>query len=157
MKRQPYVFVTVGSTDFDPLVQAVDRLAPIIHYKGIMQIGNGKYRPVNLPYFRFASTLESYYRKATIAIAHGGLATTMEILKMGLPLISVNNSDRYDNHQTDLLKTMDSEGYLIWCKQLENLHLSMKTALNKKFRRYNAPECYIHVYINEYLNQKISN
>jgi UDP-N-acetylglucosamine transferase subunit ALG13 len=153
LKKQPYVLVTVGSTDFDPLIQAVDRIALSFPIKGIMQIGSGKYKPINLPYFRFSPSLDPYYKKATVAIAHGGLATTMEILKMGLPLISVSNSDRYDNHQIDLLETMENEGYLIWCKQLEDLQLSIETALNKELRRYSAPECNIHIYINEYLNR----
>ena len=109
MKKLLYVFVTVGSTDFDPLIKAIDRLALSICIKGIMQIGHGKYKPNNLPYFRFAPSLDPYYKIATIAIAHGGLATTMEILKKGLPLISVSNPDRYDNHQKDLLETLETE------------------------------------------------
>lgn len=154
MKKEHFVFVTVGSTDFDSLIKAVDRLALSICVKGLMQIGHGKYEPVNLPYFRFAPSLDPYYKKATIAIAHGGLATTMEILKKGLTLISVNNSDRYDNHQIDLLETMESEGYLIWCRQLTSLQPSIETALNHELRRYRPPECNIHIYINEYLNRK---
>lgn len=155
MEKQTYIFVTVGSTDFDSLIMTVDRLALSIRIKGIMQIGHGKYKPNNLPYFRFAPSLDLYYEKASIVIAHGGLATTMEILKKGLPLVSVSNSDRYDNHQIDLLETMESKGYLIWCKQLDNLQQSIKTALNKELRSYNSPECKIHKYIKEYLNRKI--
>lgn len=154
MKNAPYIFVTVGSTDFDLLIQAIDRLAQSICIKGVMQIGHGKYKPQNLPYFRFVPSLDPYYKKASIAIAHGGLATTMEILKRGLPLISVCNSDRYDNHQMDLLYTMEKEGYLIWCKQLKNLNISIEMALNQKLRRYNAPECEIHKYIIEFLDRK---
>ena len=149
------MFVTVGSTDFDAIIQTVDRLALSKAIKGIMQIGHGKYKPVSLPYFRFAPSLDPFYKKATIAISHGGLATTMEILKKGLPLISVNNPDRYDNHQIDLIATMESEGYLIWCRQLENLQLSIEKAMNKKLKRYNSPECKIHIYIKEYLNRLI--
>ncbi len=154
MKKEHFVFVTVGSTDFDSLTQTVDHLTLSIHGKGIMQIGHGKYKPVNRPYFRFAPSLDPYYKKATVAISHGGLATTMEILKKGLSLISVSNSDRYDNHQVDLLKTMESEGYLIWCRQLTSLQPSIETALNHELRRYRPPECNIHIYINEYLNRK---
>ena len=153
MKRQQFVFVTVGSTDFDPLIRAVDRLSPSIRLNGTMQIGHGEYKPVNLPFFRFAPSLDPFYKKATIAISHGGLATTMEILKNGLPLISVSNTDRYDNHQIDLLETLEDEGYLIWCRQLKNLQMSIETALNQELRPYHSPECNIHIYINDYLNR----
>ncbi len=152
MKNPPYIFVTIGSTDFDSLIQAVDRVAPILNVKGIMQIGHGLYEPVNLPFFRFAKSLDSYYEQATLAIAHGGLATTMEVLKKGLPLVSVSNPDRYDNHQEDLLAAMAKEGYLIWCRNLDNLEQSIDKALSTLLRRYRPPECTIHHVINEFLN-----
>jgi UDP-N-acetylglucosamine transferase subunit ALG13 len=153
LERKPFIFVTVGSTDFDNLIQAVDYAALSDHLSGIMQIGKGQYIPIHMPYFRFAPSLEPYYRKTTIAVSHGGLATTMEILKKGLPLISVSNPDRYDNHQIDLLTTMEKEGYLIWCRQLEQIQPLIKEALARNFRRYVAPDCKIHIYINEYLNR----
>jgi UDP-N-acetylglucosamine transferase subunit ALG13 len=152
LKNPPYIFVTVGSTDFDYLVQAADKVALGLNVKGILQIGHGQYEPVNLPFFRFAKSLDPYYEQATLAIAHGGLATTMEVLKKGLPLVSVSNPDRYDNHQEDLLAAMAKEGYLIWCRNLDNLEQSIDKALSTSLRRYHPPECTIHRVINEFLN-----
>jgi UDP-N-acetylglucosamine transferase subunit ALG13 len=157
LKKQPFLFVTVGSTDFDDLVQAVDTLVPGLSIQGIMQIGHGRYEPINLPFFRFAPSLEPYYSKASFAIAHGGLATTMEILRKRIPLISVSNSDRYDDHQEDLLSTMADEGYLIWCRRLDKLKQAIETALKTSFRRYQPPACKIHLIINEFLNSQARN
>jgi len=148
---QPYIFVTVGSTDFDSLVRSVDVLAPSLDLYGEMQIGHGQYEPVNLPYFRFASPLDPYYERASLVIAHGGLATTMEVLRRGLPLVSVSNPDRYDNHQDDLLATMAREGYLIWCRQLDQLEQAIETARNTALKRYQPPKCKIHLVINNFL------
>jgi len=145
------IFVTVGSTDFDALIQAVDTLVPSLHAEGIMQIGHGQYIPVNWPYFRFAPSLSPYYEQASLVIAHGGLGTTMEVLRRGLPLVSVSNPDRPDNHQEDLLSVMAEEGYLIWCRHLDELKQAIETARSTSLRRYQPPECEIHLVINEFL------
>jgi UDP-N-acetylglucosamine transferase subunit ALG13 len=152
LAKQPYMFVTVGSTDFDALVQAVDTLAPSLQIQGVMQIGHGQYVPVNLPYFRFAPSLAPYYEQASLVIAHGGLAITMEVLSRGLPLVSVSNPDRYDDHQQDLLATMAKDGYLVWCRQLDELKQAIETAQATPLRCYQPPECEIHLVISEFLN-----
>ena len=151
MPQEPHIFVTVGSTDFDTLVQAVDRLAPTLNGTGIMQIGGGQYEPSNMPFFRFANSLAPYYEQASLVIAHGGLATTMEVLMRGLPLVSVSNPDRYDNHQDDLLSNMAQEGYLVWCRQLGNLKQAIRTAQTTFLKPYEQSECEIHTHIHQYL------
>ena len=50
MANRTDIFVTVGSTDFDALTEAVDDLVPALQLQGVMQIGHGRYIPVNLPY-----------------------------------------------------------------------------------------------------------
>jgi UDP-N-acetylglucosamine transferase subunit ALG13 len=145
------IFVTVGSTDFNTLVQAVDGLSLSLDIKGIMQIGHGQYEPVNWPFFRFAPSLAPYYEQASLVIAHGGLATTMEVLRRGIPLVSVSNQDRFDNHQDDLLSAMAEEGYLVWCRHLSDLRQAIETVKNAKLRPYEQPECEIHRVIHQYL------
>jgi UDP-N-acetylglucosamine transferase subunit ALG13 len=151
MPKTPNIFVTVGSTDFDSLVQAVDSLAPSLDGTGVMQIGGGAYEPNNMPFFRFAPSLAPYYEHASLVIAHGGLATTMEVLMRGLPLVSVSNPDRYDNHQDDLLSNMAAEGYLVWCRRLEDLCQSIRTAQTTPLKPYEPCECEIHTHIHRFL------
>lgn len=152
LAKKPFLFVTVGSTDFDALVEAADRLLPALDVEGMVQIGNGKYVPQNLPYFRFAQSLVQYYERANLVIAHGGVGTTMEVLRRGVPLVSVSNPDRYDGHQDDLLSFMAEEGHLVWCRQLESLGQAIHTAQTTPLRTYQPPECRIHLVINEFLN-----
>jgi UDP-N-acetylglucosamine transferase subunit ALG13 len=156
LAKKSNVFVAVGSTDFDALIQAVDALIPSIPVQGVMQIGHGQYTPVNMPYFRFAPSLVPYYEQASLVIAHGGLATTMEVLRRELPLVSVSNPDRYDNHQQDFLVAMAEEGYLVWCRRLDELKQAIETAQTTPLRRYQPPECEIHVVINEFLGAQKS-
>jgi UDP-N-acetylglucosamine transferase subunit ALG13 len=152
LTMEPYVFVTVGSTDFDALIQAVDSLAPSLRTQGEMQIGHGQYVPINMPYFRFAPSLDSYYERATLVVAHGGLGITMEVLRRGLPLVSVSNPDRYDNHQEDLLSSLSEMGCLVWCRRLDELGQAIETAQTRPLKRYQSPECEIHLVINQFLD-----
>lgn len=152
---KPHIFVTVGSTDFDALIQAADKVAPSLDVEGIMQIGHGRYIPAHWPHFRFAPSLDPYYEQATLVIAHGGLATTMEVLGRGLPLVSASNPDRFDNHQDDLLSAMAEEGYLVWCRHLDQLGQAVESALqaaqNGSLKRYEPSECRIHTVIHDFL------
>jgi hypothetical protein len=99
------IFVTVGTTDFDELIRQMDALAPTLGEPCIAQIGRGSYEPAHLEHFRFAPSLDPYYERARIVIAHGGLGTMIEVLQRGLPLIGLSNPDRYDRHVRSLLPT----------------------------------------------------
>ena len=150
-----FLFVTVGSTDFDPLIRAMDKVFPLLRgYSGIMQIGHGTYEPVSMPFVRFAPSLELYFAQASLVVAHGGLATTMEVLERGLPLVSVSNTDRYDNHQDDLLQALAAEEYLTWCRDLEDLKQSIEVAETKPATPYIVPECQIPQQIASYLQSQ---
>lgn len=152
------IFVTVGSTDFDALVEAVDRLCVpggvLAGYEVEMQIGTGKYEPAHARHFRFAPTLEPYFERAELVIAHGGLGTAMEVIGLGRRLLAVANPDRYDRHQEDLLGTLAQEGYLVWCRDLRNLSSCVINALAFQPKPYIRPPCTIHHVIEEYLRGK---
>jgi len=145
------IFVTVGTTDFDALVQAMDFLAPQLNEEVEIQIGRGGYEPRNCAWFRFSPSLEPYYERADIVVAHGGLGTVMEVLRRGGKLIGVANRDRYDQHQEDLLGYLAEEGYLIWCHDLASLPDELHRVRGMTFRRYRSPECHVHDVIAEFL------
>ena len=145
------IFVTVGTTDFDALVRAVDSLAAQLEEEVVVQIGRGRYEPRNCEWFRFAPSLEPYYEHADVVIAHGGLGTIMEVLRRGGRLIGVANPDRYDQHQEDLLSYLAEEGHLIWCADLNDLAHDLEGARSASFRPYASPECRIHEVIADFL------
>lgn len=149
------LFVTVGSTDCDELVEAVDRLIPGLRPETAeMQIGHGRYRPNHARCFRFAPSIEPYLRRASLVIAHGGLGATTETLGLGVPLVSFSNPDRYDVHQDDLLAEMESRAHLVWCRRLEDLSEAIERALSAARRPYGAPECHIHRVIEGFLAER---
>jgi len=145
------IFVTVGTTDFDALVEEMDRIAPRLGEEVVAQIGRGRYEPRNLRWFRSAPSLEPYYRQADVIVSHGGLGTVVEVASMGKPLVALSNPDRYDRHQDDLLGHMERQGHLIWCKRLADLESDLRRARSMAFRPYTVPPTRIHEVIRDYL------
>lgn len=145
------IFVTVGTTDFDELVRAMDRVAPTLGEEVIAQIGRGKYVPQHMEHFRFAPSLEPYYRRARVVVAHGGLGTVVEVLQRGIKLIGVSNPDRYDRHQEDLLRALERRGHMLWCRRLEELPRALEEVNRRAFTPYETPPCRIAEVIREYL------
>lgn len=149
------IFVTVGSTDFDALVRAADALcAPggLLAGRVVeMQIGEGAYLPAHATYFRFAPSLEPYFERAELVIAHGGLGTAVEAIGQGRRLLAVANPDRYDHHQDDLLGALAEAGNLLWCNDIGKLEEYVRAALAFEPTPYVCPPCSIQDVIADYL------
>lgn len=145
------IFVTVGTTDFDALGQQMDELTPSLNEEVIIQTGRGAYRPRHAAHFRFAPSLDEYYRRARLVVSHGGLGTLIEVLRLRKPLIGVSNPDRFDLHQTDLLGELERGGYLLWCRDLRTLDKDIARIAAMQFRTYQDPPCRIHLAIAEFL------
>ena len=135
------IFVTVGTTQFDELVEAIDKIAPKLDEEVVVQTGNGKYIPRNCKYFTFDDDLLKYFEKANIVIAHGGAGITFEVLNLGKKLISVENQHTLEGHQEDLLGKLSQDGYLIWCNDLNRIENCIKDAKKMGIRKYVRPEC----------------
>lgn len=117
------IFTTVGTFQFDALVQCVDEAVGRgqIADDVLIQIGSGHYTPAHCKHFRSAPGLASYYSQADLVIGHGGTGTTLEILERGLRLISVRNPSLVDDHQAEFLEAMEERGLVRYCRNLEEL------------------------------------
>jgi beta-1,4-N-acetylglucosaminyltransferase len=147
------IFVTVGTSDFDLLVEKIDELAPILGDRVIVQIGLGNYIPKNCEYFRFAPSLAPYYDQATLVISQGGMGTTMEVLTRGKKLIGVENTTCVDAHQIEILSVLAQEEYLIWCRNLDDLSTLLQQAPTINLKTYVPPPSQIAEVIKNFLNQ----
>lgn len=147
------IFVTVGTTDFDALVEAADRLAADLEEEVVIQIGHGRYEPQHARWFRFAPSLAPYYDQASLVIAHGGFGTVTEVLRRGLPLVGVSNPDRYDRHQDQILRAFEEGGHLVWCRNLADLPRAVERARQTSFVPYRPPESHIHEVVQAFLEQ----
>lgn len=148
---RPFIFVTVGSGDFDALVRAMDELAPSLDLPVVMQIGVGKYEPRHATWFRLAPSLAPFYERAALVVSHGGVGVTMEVLNRGLALVGVDNPDRYDQHQQDLLGYLHEKGHLVWCHDLSRLGEAIAQARAMTFVPFHTPRPAIHLVVEEYL------
>ena len=147
------IFVTVGTTDFDDLVRALDAMAPDLNDEMVIQYGHGTHEPQNCEAFRFTNSLDPYYEKADLVISHGGLCTVMEVCRRGLKLVAMANPDRFDDHQTDILSYMSDAGHLVWCRSFHALPEAIDTARRKTFVPYDTPECRIAETVQEFLSK----
>jgi len=145
------VFVTVGSVaPFDRLVMEADRLVGEGAFDGgIAQIGNGRYIPKNLKWFRFRKDLTEFYMQADLIITHGGAGTIFEILKTGKKAIAVPNPDAV--HNPDIVIKMSREGHILLCPDPSRLRDFVEMAKKWEPKKYIPPPCQIHSVIIKYL------
>uniref|UniRef100_A0AC34FGX0 N-acetylglucosaminyldiphosphodolichol N-acetylglucosaminyltransferase n=1 Tax=Panagrolaimus sp. ES5 TaxID=591445 RepID=A0AC34FGX0_9BILA len=133
-------FVTVGSTQFDDLVQAIlslevkKMLKKVGIEKLVIQCGAGKVICSLVPeglkdedqgcfvddecglkieFFRYKKSIHENMKSATLIIGHAGAGTCLETLKLHKPMITVVNDKLMDNHQTELADRLAELGHLI--------------------------------------------
>eukprot|EP00873_Tetraselmis_striata_P045475 jgi/Tetstr1/465739/TSEL_010364.t1 len=141
------VFVTVGSTLFDALVEAIDNpaLAEVLLARGysalVIQLGNGKHLPTRLlpagatsgvaacglrvEWFRFAPSLTEHFKQAELIISHAGSGSTFESLRAGRKLVAVPNPILMDNHQQELAEELARQGFCV-CSPVCDLLATLK-------------------------------
>ncbi|CEG43716.1 udp-n-acetylglucosamine transferase [Plasmopara halstedii] len=120
-----HAFVTVGTTKFDALIEALDTDACLsaLVSRGFtsirMQIGHGKH----VPRASFSGLLMSYYRHdpqykrdvaaADLIISHAGAGSIMDGLALEKKLVVVVNTMLMDNHQIELAEAMADHNFCI--------------------------------------------
>lgn len=107
------VLVTVGTTRFDSLIKYIDEAFAESPITFTFQIADGKYEPVNFPFFTFSDDIEKYYRESDLVICHAGAGTIYKLLEIKKKIIIVPNTERRDNHQLDIAAYMEANGYAL--------------------------------------------
>ncbi|VDO03167.1 unnamed protein product [Rodentolepis nana] len=117
------VFVTVGTTLFEELIEVVDTkkfhaaLFNLGYKKLFIQYGNGNIvpsvsdSPLEIDAFRYKANLSSIFSESSLVISHGGAGTCMEALQPPgkRKLIVVINENLMNNHQVELASTLYEE------------------------------------------------
>jgi len=125
------VFVTVGSTQFDGLVEVVLRKETLeaLYAKGyrqlVIQAGESKlgHHPpgassttwsdqLDISIWKYKPSLLDDFKEADLVISHAGSGTILEVLRVPKPLIAVPNPTLLHNHQEELAVALHSLGYL---------------------------------------------
>ena len=136
------ILVTVGtpSNDFTRLVKKIDDLIEnkTIREKVIIQIGYTNYIPKHSEWFRFINPekIESFYKKSTICITHGGIGSIITSLKYKKPTIVVPRLKKFnehiDDHQIQIVKELEKQKKIIAVYDIDDLEKSIKKAVKLK-------------------------
>jgi len=107
-----YVFVTVGTTKFDALIEKIDsaefgewlkKQNPELSV--VVQHGSGVYEPKSSwirECYAFKPSLADDMKGASLVITHAGSGSILESLKLRRKTCVVVNTDLMDNHQNEL-------------------------------------------------------
>ncbi|KAJ7219151.1 glycosyltransferase family 28 C-terminal domain-containing protein [Mycena pura] len=117
-------FVTVGTFQFDALVQTVLSSPVLRALRGrgytdlVVQCGQSDFEfveavaggdtvrlerdGVRVELWKSKASLAADFRRADLIIGHAGAGTILEVLRLGTPLIVVPNPTLLHNHQTEL-------------------------------------------------------
>lgn len=122
------VFVTVGTTSFDDLIQTITCPASVQALKAngyerlVLQVGRGSAVPeadscpqVELEVFRFKDSIAEDMRQADLVISHAGSGSCLEALGAGKPLLVVVNDKLMDNHQLELAQQLHVDSHCFYC------------------------------------------
>ncbi|KAJ8468434.1 hypothetical protein ONZ45_g17245 [Pleurotus djamor] len=127
------VFVTVGSTKFDALIESVlsADVLQSLQARGyntlVVQCGDSQANilentkgqativknGVVCEVWRFKPSLEVEFERADLVISHAGSGTILEVLRRRKPLIVVPNSSLLDDHQQELANELSKGTYLV--------------------------------------------
>ena len=132
---ESYVFVTVGTTKFELLIETLSQpdVLEVLLRRGytriLMQIGKGEYKPdvdkrikgIQIEYYSLKDSIASDIQNASLVISHAGAGSIFESLHAGKPLLVVVNEKLMGNHQLELASHLGKEGYLLYtiCSSLK--------------------------------------
>ncbi|KAM7279309.1 hypothetical protein ACFE04_006443 [Oxalis oulophora] len=165
MPDRKTVFVTVGTTSFDKLVEAVDtpQVKQELSRRGfthlVIQMGRGTFIPtksvedgtLDVDYFTFSSSIADHLRSASLVISHAGSGSIFETLRLGKPLIVVVNEDLMDNHQSELAEELAERKHLYYARP-QTLHQTISEMDLDSLLRYTPGDATpVAKLINEFL------
>lgn len=116
------IFITVGTTQFDSMIKAVDDFAQQSKSNNFtFQIATGRYIPKNGYSFSFTQDIDDYYNNSDLIITHAGAGSIYHLLKISKKIIIIPNLERADKHQLDIAKYMDENNFALVCYKLNDL------------------------------------
>lgn len=142
------ILVILGTQDkpFNRLLEAVDKAyqKKIIKDKVIVQAGTTKYDSENMEIFDLIpmNKFNNLVGKADLIITHGGVGSIIQGLKKGKKIVAVPRLKKYgehtNDHQLQIIDEFSKQGYIIPCKDINNLEDVLKEVKNFKTKNYKS-------------------
>lgn len=134
------IFVTVGTHpgQFDRLIRRIDKIAPKIKEKIIIQRGFTKYTPKNVEFFEFTENIHTYYKKARLVIAQSATSLVEFSLKYNKLVITVPRQKKYgehiNDHQLEFGEYFSKKTAILMIKNIDQLTPELLKSYSKKAR-----------------------
>lgn len=125
------IFVTVGTTPFDSLIQQLDVLAKDCPQFNITaQVSNfSNYEVKNFSSFQFSSDIDDYICNSQLVITHAGAGSVYRLLELEKTVLVVPNVERIDKHQIEIANFVESQNYASVCYDIDKLKEAIDKAL----------------------------
>lgn len=124
------VFVTVGTTRFDALVNACDSLALSFDGDFTIQHCNPELILRNAHGQAFFDDIFERYSDADIVITHAGAGSIFKLLELGKKILVVPNFDRADAHQSDIARYIEERQFALVAWSLNELPVKLAGCSN---------------------------
>ncbi|XP_034739389.1 UDP-N-acetylglucosamine transferase subunit ALG13 homolog [Etheostoma cragini] len=122
------VFVTVGTTSFDELIESITSPETVEALKArgyerlVLQVGRGSLLPaaqscphIKLQAYRFKDSIAEDLKQADLVISHAGAGSCLEALGAGKSLLVVINDKLMNNHQLEMARQLHMDSHLLYC------------------------------------------
>jgi len=147
------IFVSVGNTQYNSLIKAIDELLSAKEFDITIQIANGSYIPINHKYFRLTDNISNYYQEADLVVAHAGAGTVFQLLEEERKAVVVPNLERVDDHQLDLAQYVEEHKFANVCYDINQIRESIITAINTHYEKYKVDPFSGYGFINTLFSQ----
>ncbi|PQJ83352.1 PssE/Cps14G family polysaccharide biosynthesis glycosyltransferase [Aliivibrio sifiae] len=147
------ILVTVGTTAFDMLIKAIDKLFEGDQSVNIVaQISSSSsYKPKNFQSFAFSDEFQSYVDAADLIITHAGAGSVYSMLENSKKLVVIPNLTRADNHQLELAKYVHDNNFAVSCFDLTDIKRCVIHAKNTEFEPYQCEKFFGYSIIKDLL------
>lgn len=124
------VLVTVGTTSFDPLVEAIDT-GPFAD-KALLQIADGDYQPRSARWFKFDKNIQKHIDNADVVVCHAGAGSIYNLLERGIVPLVVPNTIRRDQHQLEIARWLAKKQYAVVAMNVSEVNRKLADYQNDK-------------------------
>jgi UDP-N-acetylglucosamine transferase subunit ALG13 len=138
------ILLGTQNNSFHRLLEEVEKNIEnkVINEEVIVQAGYTKFETNNMQMFDLipGEKLDELQEKANLIITHGGVGSIISSIKKGKKVIAVPRLHEYgehvNNHQIDIVRNFNEEGYIIGIEDVEQLADAIKKSSQFKPKEY---------------------
>ncbi|MFV0380296.1 MAG: PssE/Cps14G family polysaccharide biosynthesis glycosyltransferase [Anaerorhabdus sp.] len=99
---------------------------------------------------------DNIIKNADLIISHGGVGTIMNALNYEKIIIGIPRLKKYgehhNDHQKEILSSLASRGYILYCDEMDNLESIIEKSKNFKIKKYTSDPSAIIKRVKEFID-----